>query len=157
MREVGMSQPINKIRFFILSAAFSVVAVAAGAASIEEIDINGDGYITEAEFAEFFIRGNHRVPHRIAKAAMKKYDLDGSGLVSIDEIIAVGNGSTSGAPSQGRAKRGNMEQGASSQENPGGNGKSGGGSGRNPGKSGGSTGNSSNSGGNGNSGGGKSR
>ena len=76
---------------------------AARATPMEAIDMNGDGVITEAEFTAFFVRRNTQVPGRVAKAAMKKYDLDGSGLVTRDEIIAVAKGA-SGAPGKTAAK-----------------------------------------------------
>ncbi len=151
---------------FALSASVFVGVSAAHAATIQDIDINGDGFITEAEFAEFFKRGNHRVPKRIAKAAMEKYDLDGSGVVTANEIIAVSNGggrdASKGSTQAGRTPGANEASSVGSSNsggkgnsgNSGSNGYSGGNAGGNSGgNSGNNGGGNSNSGGNGKSGG----
>lgn len=126
-----------------LSVVVLVSVSAAPAATIQDIDINGDGFITEAEFAEFFKRGNHRVPKRIAKAAMEKYDLDGSGVVTANEIVAVSNGGgrdASEASTQAGRTNGSSTTssgGSSNSSNSGGNGNAGGNSGGGNGNSGG--------------------
>lgn len=155
-----MSTPMP-VRLTSLTAGLYVVlsAGALQAAQMRDIDLNGDGVITEAEFADFFRRGNYRVPDQLAKAAIEKYDLDGSGVVSAAEIVATGkanqqnasgNSATAGASNGETAQTGGNGQSNGNGQGSGGGNSSGNNGGGNSG--GGNSGGSGNGGGSGNSG-----